>query len=103
MDAPQTVKIIAVRRETPYVNTLVLDKKVSPRPGQFFMIWIPGVGEKPYACSSCASNMEVTVKLVGPFSETLQKLKKGDILILAAFGGGFTWGSIYLKWAYDSK
>ena len=32
-----------------------------------------------------------------------QKLKKGDILILAAFGGGFTWGSLYLKWAYDSK
>jgi 3-oxoacyl-[acyl-carrier-protein] synthase-3 len=29
------------------------------------------------------------------------KLKKGDKLILAAFGGGFTWGSIYLKWAYD--
>ncbi len=28
------------------------------------------------------------------------KLKKGDTLILAAFGGGFTWGSIYLKWAY---
>ena len=30
-----------------------------------------------------------------------KKLKKGDILILAAFGGGFTWGAIYLKWAYD--
>lgn len=29
------------------------------------------------------------------------KLKKGDNLILAAFGGGFTWGSIYLKWAYE--
>jgi len=28
------------------------------------------------------------------------KLKKGDNLILAAFGGGFTWGAIYLKWAY---
>jgi 3-oxoacyl-[acyl-carrier-protein] synthase III len=28
------------------------------------------------------------------------ELKKGDILILAAFGGGFTWGSVYLKWAY---
>ena len=28
------------------------------------------------------------------------KLKKGDTLILAAFGGGFTWGSVYLKWAY---
>ena len=32
-----------------------------------------------------------------------KKLKKGDNLILAAFGGGFTWGAIYLKWAYDSK
>ena len=32
-----------------------------------------------------------------------KKLKKGDILILAAFGGGFTWGAIYLKWAYDPK
>ena len=31
------------------------------------------------------------------------KLKKGDNLILAAFGGGFTWGSVYLKWAYDAK
>jgi 3-oxoacyl-[acyl-carrier-protein] synthase-3 len=28
------------------------------------------------------------------------KLKKGDNIVLAAFGGGFTWGSIYLKWAY---
>lgn len=31
------------------------------------------------------------------------KLHKGDNIILAAFGGGFTWGAIYLKWAYDSK
>lgn len=31
------------------------------------------------------------------------KLKKGDNLIFASFGGGFTWGSIYLKWAYDQK
>ena len=30
------------------------------------------------------------------------KLKKGDNLIFAAFGGGFNWGSIYLKWAYNS-
>lgn len=30
------------------------------------------------------------------------KFKKGDNLIFAAFGGGFTWGSIYLKWAYNS-
>lgn len=31
-----------------------------------------------------------------------KKFKKGDNLILATFGGGFTWGSIYIKWAYNS-
>lgn len=31
------------------------------------------------------------------------QLKRGDNLILAAFGGGFTWGAIYVKWAYDGK
>ena len=31
-----------------------------------------------------------------------KKLKKGDNIILAAFGGGFTWGSIFIKWAYNS-
>ena len=31
------------------------------------------------------------------------KFKKGDNIILAAFGGGFTWGSIWVKWAYNSK
>jgi 3-oxoacyl-[acyl-carrier-protein] synthase-3 len=31
-----------------------------------------------------------------------KQLKKGDILVLSAFGGGFTWGAIYLKWAYNS-
>ncbi len=36
-------------------------------------------------------------------SDFESKFKKGDNIIFAAFGGGFTWGSIYLKWAYDSK
>lgn len=31
------------------------------------------------------------------------KLKKGDKIVLAAFGGGFTWGATLIKWAYDSK
>lgn len=30
-----------------------------------------------------------------------KQLKKGDNLIFAAFGGGFTWGAVYMKWAYD--
>ena len=31
-----------------------------------------------------------------------KQLKKGDNIIFASFGGGFTWGAIYLKWAYNS-
>ncbi len=32
-----------------------------------------------------------------------QKLKKGDNLVLSAFGAGFSWGGLYLKWGYDPK
>lgn len=35
-------------------------------------------------------------------SDFEKQFKKGDNLIFAAFGGGFTWGSIYLKWAYNA-
>jgi 3-oxoacyl-[acyl-carrier-protein] synthase-3 len=31
-----------------------------------------------------------------------KQLKKGDNLMLAAFGGGFTWGAVWIKWAYNS-
>ncbi len=36
-------------------------------------------------------------------SDYEKQLKKGDNLIFASFGGGFTWGAVYVKWAYDSK
>lgn len=36
-------------------------------------------------------------------SDYEKQLKKGDSIIFAAFGGGFTWGSVYLKWAYNTK
>jgi len=36
-------------------------------------------------------------------SDFEDKFKKGDNLIFAAFGGGFTWGAIYLKWAYNKQ
>jgi 3-oxoacyl-[acyl-carrier-protein] synthase-3 len=36
-------------------------------------------------------------------SDYEDQLKKGDKLIFAAFGGGFTWGAVYLTWAYETK
>ena len=41
-----------------------------------------------------------TIPLV--FADFEKKLKKGDNIILAAFGGGFTWGASFLKWSYNS-
>jgi 3-oxoacyl-[acyl-carrier-protein] synthase-3 len=37
------------------------------------------------------------------FWEWEDQLKKGDNIVLATFGGGFTWGATYLKWSYDGK
>lgn len=91
MDLPETVKILDVRTETPSVKTLVLDRKcAAPGYGQFYMVWIPGVGERPYACSRFSSKaMEITVKHVGSFSEKLQGLKKGDLVgIRGPYGKG---------------
>jgi 3-oxoacyl-[acyl-carrier-protein] synthase-3 len=34
------------------------------------------------------------------FHDFEKQFKKGDNLVLASFGGGFTWGAVYLKWAY---
>jgi len=38
---------------------------------------------------------------VGILLSSYFEYKKGDNLILAAFGGGYTWGAEYVKWAYD--
>jgi len=89
MDAPEAVKILEVRRETPTISTVVLGKKAEAKYGQFFMIWVPEAGEKPYACSRFGGNMEITVKKTGPFSEKLSALKKGDSIgIRGPYGGG---------------
>lgn len=86
----EMVKILDVRREADGTRTLKLDVDVKPQPGQFCMLWIPKVGEKPISFSSIKDGVEVTIKKVGPFTEALFRLGKGDYIgFRGPFGRGW--------------
>jgi len=90
MNAPEIVKILEVRVETPTVRTFVLDKKIRANPGQFAMFWIPEVDEKPFSFSKLNGNLEITVKEVGPFTKSLFSLGEGDLVgIRGPYGNGY--------------
>jgi len=56
------------------------------KPGQFVMVWLPGIDEKPFSLSS--KNM-ITVERVGPFTEKLFQKKRGFLDIRGPYGNGF--------------
>ncbi|MBN2013830.1 MAG: dihydroorotate dehydrogenase electron transfer subunit [Candidatus Altiarchaeota archaeon] len=89
MGAPDIVRILKVKDETPTVKTFTLDKKMAAKPGQFAMLWIPGVGEKPFSFSSLKDKAEFTIREVGAFTKKMFTLKKGDLIgIRGPFGDG---------------
>jgi len=90
MHSSETVKILEVRKENPSTKTLVLDRELDSRPGQFVMLWLPGVGEKPFGLSKLGNNIEITVKAVGPFTRKLCKAKNGTLVgIRGPYGNGY--------------
>jgi len=83
----------AVVRETIPENyrtrTLVLDAAVDALPGQFAMLWLPGLDEKPFSLRG-ADPLAFTVAAVGPFSRALHRLAPGDrVWFRGPFGRGF--------------
>lgn len=73
--------------------TLVLDRPLPEAvPGQFCMVWLPGVDEKPFSIAG-PDPLMFTISRVGPFSEALQALRPGDPLwVRGPFGAGWTVG-----------
>jgi len=70
--------------------SLVLDGSWACSPGQFAMLWLPGVDEKPFSISG-SDPLMVTVSRVGPFSEALHSLEVGSTLwVRGPFGRGFS-------------
>ena len=69
------------------VKAFRLERRFEFRAGQFVMMWLPGVGEKPF---SLAWEDLIVVKRVGPFTSRLFELKEGDhIWIRGPYGRGF--------------
>jgi len=98
IDKPRIVKIEKAEAETPTVKTFTfIDKACSgASPGQFLMVWIPGVDEIPMSLSKAGPNSlsAITVKKVGEASEALYNLRKGDVIgVRGPYGRGFTLAS----------
>lgn len=73
------VRLEDVHKESKETTTLTIPYKLSSKPGQFVMLWLPGKGEKPISISGEKDGkFQVSVCAVGPFSEAVGKLKKGD-------------------------
>jgi len=77
---PQTVKISEIIEETRAVKTFVLDAALpQSEPGQFVMLWLPDVDEKPISIAA-PDPLTLTVARVGPFSTALHNCQVGDYL-----------------------
>lgn len=88
------IEIQEIIRESPTVKTFTFnDKNCSKaKPGQFVMVWIPGVDEVPMSLSSMGRKglSSITVAQVGEATKALHQRKPGDILgIRGPFGNGF--------------
>ena len=84
---PAAVTITKIVEETPSIRTFVFDREIAARPGQFVMVWVPGVDEVPMALSSPSS---ITVQKVGDATAALFAMHEGDrIGIRGPYGNGF--------------
>jgi len=87
---PVQVTLTEIRKETPSVKTFFFDRAFTFEPGQFAMVWVPGVDEIPMALSSQNS---ITIQKAGDATGAMFELKEGASLgIRGPFGNGFTRG-----------
>jgi dihydroorotate dehydrogenase electron transfer subunit len=90
----RTTAIINIKDESPTVKTYTLadDLCAKANPGQFIMLWIPGIDEIPLSILNAGDGqVKFTVKAVGDATRHLHSLKTGDVLgVRGPFGNSFT-------------
>lgn len=86
-----TLPILRLRDHGEGLRSLYLESRVEASPGQFVLLWLPGVDEKPFSISDLKDGvLEITVKAVGPFTRLLMACRPGDrVGIRGPFGVGF--------------
>ena len=81
--------IAAVRQENATTRTYTLDRPLAATAGQFVMVWLPGIDEKPFSIVG-SSPLTLTIVAVGPFTEALGRLAVGDHLwVRGPLGQGY--------------
>lgn len=86
----KTARIVKIEKETKQVKTFVLDTKIEAKPGQYLMVWLPRLNEKPFGVAS-VDPLTLSIAKVGPFTEKIHQLKKGDqITYRGPYGSSFT-------------
>ncbi len=75
----KTASLIKLGKETPKVKNFIVDLSIKAKPGQYLMVWLPGVNEKPFSIVSC-SPLTLAIAAVGPFTSKIHQLKVGDKL-----------------------
>jgi dihydroorotate dehydrogenase electron transfer subunit len=90
---PRAMRVMEKVAENARTVSLVLEAGLPAVPGQFGMLWLPGVDEKPFSIAG-ARPLMFTVSRVGPFSEALHSLGVGDTLwVRGPFGTGWSTGA----------
>jgi len=88
---PEMIKIREVVEENLETKSIILNKHIDAEAGQFAMLWIPGLDEKPMSFSDVGKRPRFTVKKIGDFSKRLHELGAGDeIGVRGPYGRGFS-------------
>ncbi len=84
-------EVVKVKRETANAASIFFKGNFKSEPGQFIMLWMPGVDEKPFAVSHQNKGLfAVTVEEKGQFTKKISKVKQGAKLgVRGPFGNGF--------------
>ncbi|PIT87464.1 MAG: dihydroorotate dehydrogenase electron transfer subunit [Candidatus Magasanikbacteria bacterium CG10_big_fil_rev_8_21_14_0_10_40_10] len=92
MDIPQHIKISQIVDETNQVKTFYFDYALGSKPGQFVMLWIPGVDQKPFSIAyDDGQKFGLTVFNRGPLTNKLFQMKVNDCVgIIGPYGTNFS-------------